>query len=106
MLALEAAEHLGKITGLTVVVPPELSLFAFHMNWSAVTLPEQNNATRDLLDRVLARGQVMLSGCTADGQFLGRVCILSFRTRQQHMELAVKQLAEETIVILKSRNLK
>ena len=99
-LALEAAERLAEVPGLTVVAPPELSLFAFHLDWPTATLTERNDATRELLKRVRARGQVMLTGCTADGQFLGRVCILSFRTRREHVELAVRQIAEEAAAIL------
>ena len=37
----------------------------------------------------------MLTGCTVDGQFLARVCVLSFRTRRSHVETAVDQIIEE-----------
>ena len=42
----------------------------------------------------------MLTGCTVDGQFLARVCVLSFRTRQRHVETAVDQIIEEAARIL------
>ena len=35
----------------------------------------------------------------AGGRFLARVCILSFRTRQRHVEDAVHQIVEETAAI-------
>ena len=34
----------------------------------------------------------MLTGCTARGRFLGRVCVLSFRTHQQHIDHLVEDL--------------
>jgi aromatic-L-amino-acid decarboxylase len=47
-----------------------------------------------LLDRVNARQRVMLTGCTVDdGRFLGRVCVLSFRTRQAQIDACVEDLA-------------
>jgi hypothetical protein len=37
----------------------------------------------------------MLTGCTVDGRFLGRVCVLSFRTRQAQIDACVEDLAAE-----------
>ena len=42
----------------------------------------------------------MLTGCTVDGRFLARVCVLSFRTRRRNVETAVEQIIEETAAIL------
>lgn len=60
-------------------------------------------ATRDVLARVLARGRVMLTGCTVDGRFLARVCVPSFRTRRDRVGDAVRHVAEETGRILAAR---
>ncbi len=80
---------------------PQLSLFAFHLESHALdTLAAQNAATRALMDRVTARGQVMLTGATVGARFLGRVCVLSFRTRRAQMETCVQQLAEESAALL------
>jgi hypothetical protein len=35
----------------------------------------------------------MLTGCTAKGRFLGRVCVLSFRTQQAHVDHLVEDLS-------------
>ena len=73
--------------------PPQLSLFAFHLTRPGATLDEENAATTQLLDGVTARGRVMLTGCTADdGRFLGRVCVLSFRTRQERIDACVEDI--------------
>ena len=102
-LAVEAAERCARIPGLIVDAPPQLSLFAFHVEWPGATRGEQDEATRELIERVTARGRVMLTGCFAGNRFLGRMCILSYRTRREHVDVAVDHLAEETARILASR---
>ena len=54
---------------------------------------EEDAATLSLLENTTRRGRVMLTGCTARGRFLGRVCVLSFRTHQQHIDHLVEDLA-------------
>jgi aromatic-L-amino-acid/L-tryptophan decarboxylase len=49
------------------------------------------------------RARVMLTGCTTGGRFLGRICVLSFRTRRRHVEAAVEQIGEEAEEILAGR---
>lgn len=94
-LALEAAAEFATIPGLILDAPPQLSLFAFHLTWPGATRDQEDVATRRLLDRVTARGRVMLTGCTAGGRFVGRVCVLSFRTRDEHMQIAFEHTRDE-----------
>lgn len=94
-LALQAAERVAALPGITVAAAPQLSLFAFYATRPGATLDEENRATADLLERVTRRGRVMLTGCTVDGRFLGRVCVLSFRTRQAQIDACVEDLARE-----------
>jgi aromatic-L-amino-acid decarboxylase len=94
-LAVWAAERLAEVPGIVLVAPPELSLLAFRLDVPGTPPGIQDAATRRLLERVNARGRVMLTGCTARGRFLGRICVLSFRTRRRDVETAVAQLAEE-----------
>ena len=102
-LALDAAARVGGIPGVVMVAPPSLSLFAFHLSWPGATLADENQATQLLLERVCARRRVMLTGCTVRGRLLARVCVLSFRTRQRHLDTCVEQVAEETAAILAGR---
>ena len=101
-LALEAADRIGRLPGVVMVARPQLSLFAFHLNCSGATLEGRNAMTRDLLERVVNRGKVMLTGCEVNGAFLARVCILSFRTRRPHVETCIQHVAEEAAAILSS----
>jgi aromatic-L-amino-acid decarboxylase len=102
-LAIEAAERIARVPGIVMVAPPQLSLFAFHLAWPRSSVAQQNEATRELLERVVARQRVMLTGCSVDGRFLARVCVLCFRTRRYRIEACVRDLREEAAAILASR---
>jgi aromatic-L-amino-acid decarboxylase len=102
-LALAAAERIAAIPHVVLDAPPQLSLLAFHLEWPGSTLAEQDAATRELLERVTRRGRVMLTGCEAGGRFLGRVCVLSFRTRAGIIDACAQHLAEEAAGLLPGR---
>ena len=100
-LAVWAAEQLAQTPGFVLDAAPQLSLLAFHLQSPALaTLDAQNAATRALMARVTARGQVMLTGAQVGERFLGRICVLSFRTRRAHVETCVQQLREEAAMLL------
>ncbi|MEP7381529.1 MAG: aminotransferase class V-fold PLP-dependent enzyme [Gemmatimonadota bacterium] len=100
-LAVWAAERVARIPGIVIDAAPQLSLFAFHLEGPTLsTQSARNDATRQLVDRVTARGRVMLTGCMVDGRFLARVCVLGFRTHQEHMEACVEDLTTEAADLL------
>jgi aromatic-L-amino-acid decarboxylase len=99
-LAVEAAQRMAEIPGLVIDAPPQLSLFAFHVEWPGATQADQNAATERVLGCVTARGRAMLTGCRLGGRFLGRVCVLSFRTRRQHIEHCIEDVASGVAAIL------
>ena len=102
-LAVWAAGRVAEIPGVVMDALPQLSLFAFHLEGPGLgTQAARNAATHELVQRVTARGKVMLTGCTLDGRYLARVCVLSFRTRRAEMETCVQHLAEEAAAILAS----
>jgi aromatic-L-amino-acid decarboxylase len=92
-LAVQAAERLAALDGIVLHGPPHLSLFAFHVSRPGWTLDDENRATAALLEGVTARGRVMLTGCTVAGRHYGRVCVLSFRTRQAQIDACVEDVA-------------
>lgn len=94
-LAVSAADRLARLPGIAMVAPPQLSLFAFHVSWPGASLADENAATTALLEGVTARGRAMLTGCLVDGRYLGRVCVLSFRTRQEQIDACVEDVAAE-----------
>ena len=102
-LAVDAARRLGALPGVRVLAPPALSLFAFHVCLPGAAVADESAATRTLLDRVRARGKVMITGCEVGGRFVARVCVLSFRTRQAQVDTLVDHIAEETAAIVRAR---
>ena len=99
-LAVEAADRIGRLRGVVMAAPPQLSLFAFYLTWPGASREDENAATRNLLERVTVRGRVMLTGCTVDGRALARVCVLSFRTRRPQIEACVEDVAAEVAALL------
>jgi aromatic-L-amino-acid decarboxylase len=92
-LTLEAHRRVAALPGIVMDADPELSLFAFHLTWPGASIAEEDAATRALMEKTTARGRVMLTGCTAHGRALGRVCVLSFRTHQPHIEALIEDMA-------------
>jgi aromatic-L-amino-acid decarboxylase len=88
-LARLAATRLGAVPQLQLASEPQLSLFAFRLRLPGHTLEAENAATRELIRRVSSRGKTLITGCRLDGRDYARVCVLSFRTRRQHVEQLV-----------------
>jgi len=92
-LTLEARRRVAALPGIVIDAEPELSLFAFHLTWPGATLAEEDAATRALMEKTTQRGRVMVTGCTAHGRALGRVCVLSFRTHQLQIDALIEDMA-------------
>jgi len=92
-LTLDAATRVAALPGIVVDADPELSLFAFHLSWPGASMADEDAATRALMEQTTARGRVMLTGCFAHGRYLGRVCVLSFRTHQAQIDALVEDMA-------------
>jgi aromatic-L-amino-acid decarboxylase len=92
-LTLEAGRRVAALPGIVIDAEPELSLFAFHLTWPGASIAEEDAATRALMENTTRRGRVMVTGCTAHGRALGRVCVLSFRTHQPQIDALVEDMA-------------
>jgi aromatic-L-amino-acid decarboxylase len=92
-LALDAARRVAALPGIVIDAPPDLSLFAFHLTWPGASQTDEDAATRALMTETTRRGRVMVTGATAHGRFLGRVCVLSFRTHAAEIDALVEDLA-------------
>ncbi len=91
-LTLEAFARIAALPGIVIDAPPDLSLFAFHVSWPGATLADEDAATRALMAGVTARGRVMVTGAVARGRYLGRVCVLSFRTHAAEIDALVEDM--------------
>ena len=92
-LALDARRRIAELPGIVIDAEPDLSLFAFHLTWPGASLADEDAATRALLDKTTGRGRVMVTGCSAHGRTLGRVCVLSFRTHQPQIDALIEDMA-------------
>jgi aromatic-L-amino-acid decarboxylase len=92
-LALDAWRRVAALPHVVIDAPPELSLFVFHVTWPGARQAEEDEATSKLVESTTNRGRVMLTGCTAHGRFLARVCVLSFRTHRRQIDYLVDDLA-------------
>lgn len=92
-LALDAWRRVAALPNIVIDAEPQLSLFAFHVTWKGASRADEDAATRQLLEETTRRGRVMLTGCSARGRFLGRVCVLSFRTHQEEIDHLLEDLS-------------
>lgn len=91
-LAVDACTRVSALPHVVIDAAPELSLFPFHLTWTGATLEQENNATRAVLAATSARGRVMISGAEAGGRYVGRVCVLSFRTHATQIDHLIADL--------------
>ena len=91
-LTLDARRRVAALPGIVIVAEPELSLFAFHLTWPGATRADEDAATGALMEKTTRRGRVMVTGCTAHGRTLGRVCVLSFRTHQPQIDALIEDM--------------
>jgi aromatic-L-amino-acid decarboxylase len=92
-LTLDAARRVAALPGVVVDAAPELSLFAFHLTRPGASRAEEDAMTKALMERTTARGRAMVTGAAAHGRYLGRVCVLSFRTHQDRIDAVVEDFA-------------
>ena len=78
-------------------------LFAFHLPGPVRVSTIRTPRRASLLERVTRRGKVMLTGCDVGGRHLARVCVLSFRTRRDRIDLCAQHLAEEARTLSSGR---
>ena len=80
-----ATEELRKIDEIEIVAEPQLSIVAFRLKGS-------NERNREFLERINARKRVMLTPTIIDGQFILRICVVSFRTHMDRMQMAIDDI--------------
>ena len=91
-LALWACEELRRIPNIEIVAEPQLSLVAFRLAPEGISAPDLDALNRQLFEKVNPRQRVHLSGTTAGGRFVARICVLSFRTHRDRVEQALEDV--------------
>jgi aromatic-L-amino-acid decarboxylase len=99
-LARRAAAEIRTIEGIEVLAEPQLSTLAFRWNPGGLEEPEPdrlnrlNRLNRRLMRAINDRKRVLLTGTTLGGRFAIRICVLSFRTHRDRMELCLEDVRE------------
>jgi aromatic-L-amino-acid decarboxylase len=87
-LALAARDAIGAMPNMQIVAEPALSLFAFRLGpgcgKDGAALDAHN---RKLLKIINGRQRAFVTGTTTPAGFVIRVCVLSFRTHADRMEM-------------------
>ena len=102
-LAAQAWERVVALPHVRGVKAPDLSLFAFR-----VEPPGQDGdaVTRRVLSAVGKRGRVLITGAqvadpaVGERVFVGRVCVLSFRTHQRQIDQLVEHLEDAITAVV------
>lgn len=87
-----ATEALREIDGMEIVAEPQLSLVAFRHVREGEDLETTNARNRAILDHVNRANRVHLTATMLGGRFVLRICVLSFRTHRERIEMAVEDI--------------
>jgi len=91
-LALLAADGLRAIEGIRIVAEPQLSIVAFGLDGRGLRGEELDRLNLALLERINARRRVYLTGTRLGGRFVLRICVLSFRTHEERLRMALEDV--------------
>jgi aromatic-L-amino-acid decarboxylase len=84
-----ATAELRRIDGIEIVAEPQLTVVAFRFVKEGADL---NALNRDLLDRINARKRVFLTPTIVGGRFVIRICIVSFRTHRDRVDMCLEDI--------------
>lgn len=90
-----AWEQLRQIKSLEIVAEPQLSIVAFRYRRPGLDDAALNQLNRQLLEGINGRKRVYMTGTTVRGQFVLRICVLSFRTHRDRMEAGLDDIRAE-----------
>ena len=88
-LAQWTTERLREIEGIEIIADPQLSLVAFRLVHSGLSDGELNDLNRRFLQEINDRKRIFISHAVVDGNYVLRICVLSFRTHMPTMEIAL-----------------
>jgi len=101
-LTRHAADGLAPIPGIEILADPQLSIVAFRLAPPGRDPAELDDLNRKLLDRVNSRQRVYLTGTMLRGRFAIRICVLSFRTHRDRIDMALEDIRAEAAALANS----
>lgn len=99
-LARHATEALRAMAHVIIVAEPELSLVAFRLEPPGMDGEACNALNRAWIEATNRRGRVMLTDTSLHGRATLRICVLSFRTHLDRIEMALEDLRETATELL------
>jgi len=87
-------DQLEQIEGIEVVARPQLTVTTFRVAHSGWSTDESNAATKRLIEAINRRQRVYLTGTMLGEQYVIRICVLSFRTHRDRMEMCLEDIKE------------
>jgi aromatic-L-amino-acid decarboxylase len=91
-LARLAADRLRRMEGIEMLAEPQLSLLAFRLAPAGMPEAELDALNQRFRERINARQRVFLTPTRLRGKFALRICVLSFRTHRERMEMALEDI--------------
>jgi aromatic-L-amino-acid decarboxylase len=101
-LARHAAAALGSLPDLEIVTRPELSLFSFRLHPRGIEGEDLDELNRRFLGLINDRKRAFITGTVLRGRFVLRVCVLSFRTHLDRIEMLIEDIAAARAELLES----
>ena len=90
--------QLRQIPEVEIVTEPRLSLVSFRLRDDP-----DGDATQRLMQAINARKNVYLTGTLVNGRFAIRICVLSFRTHRDRMELCAGDIRDAVFEVTTPR---
>ncbi|MCP4201355.1 MAG: aminotransferase class V-fold PLP-dependent enzyme [bacterium] len=97
--------ELQTIEGIEIVAAPQLSVVAFRLAPSNLEEEDLDRLNRELIRRINDRKRVFLTGTLLDGRFVIRICVLSFRTHRDRMEMCLDDIRNSVSELLAENKL-
>ena len=91
-LAQWARDQLRSIDGVEILAEPQLSIVAFRLTAPGLETKSLNELNRNLMAQVNASKRVYLTGTMLGDRFAIRICVLSFRTHADRMEMGLEDI--------------
>ena len=99
-LARLAHDRLRAMPDVEILAEPQLSLLAFRLAPAGVPEAALEELNQRFLAAVNARQRVFLTATRLRGKFAPRICVLSFRTHRERMEMALEDIAAARAEVL------
>jgi len=87
-----ATEELRKLPEVEILAEPQLSIVAFRLRGKGEEGAALDALNHRFMAAVNARKRVYLTGTTLPAGFAVRICVLSFRTHKERMEMALEDI--------------